>query len=229
MFWMAVEMVMMIYHWFIHPWIFWCAIFRICLVLICLEFITRSTEITFPSLLLTNIAPLLWKTFEGLSEINVRLESIIFEEFPLPREITYHLQIIYRDRYGELYTQRMKQEKQKNITHIHFLIPGDTNVTTLNQVSPYMYVALLGIKQYPSGNMYLFTKLLPLSLVFKIYPFYRDITGPFTPAALTTQRTVIENLNSLRFLSWRGLILLLIKFRSLSLQGKEVSSKSNWK
>ena len=62
-----------------------------------------------------------------------------------------------------------------------------------------MYAALFRIKQYPSGNPYLVTKLLPLSLGCTIVPFARNITGSFTPAAIPIRRTVIENLKSLQF------------------------------
>ena len=62
-----------------------------------------------------------------------------------------------------------------------------------------MYTALFGIKKYPSGNSYLVTKLVPLILGCTFVPFVRNITGPFTTAALPTRRTVIENLESLQF------------------------------
>ena len=70
-----------------------------------------------------------------------------------------------------------------------------------------MYDALFLITQYPSGNPYLVNNLFPISLGWTFVPFARNITGPFTPAALPTRSTVIENLESLQFLSWRGLSL----------------------
>ena len=71
------------------------------LVLICLKFIICLIESACTSLLLPNLNPLLCKILDSLREIHVRLEAIIFEEFPPPRVITYHLQIIWRDINGE--------------------------------------------------------------------------------------------------------------------------------
>ena len=47
------------------------------LVLLRLEFIIRLIESTCTSLLLTNLDPLLYKSFEGICDIQVRLEAII--------------------------------------------------------------------------------------------------------------------------------------------------------
>ena len=72
------------------------------LVLICLEFIIHLIESACTRLLLTILEPLLCKYFEALCEINVRVEAIICEKLPPLMEITYHLRIIWRDRYGKL-------------------------------------------------------------------------------------------------------------------------------
>ena len=80
-----------------------------------------------------------------------------------------------------------------------FLIPWDTTFTTFDEVSSSMYAALFGITHFPSGNPYLVTKLVPLSLCCTFSPFATNITGPFSPAALPTRSTVIENLESLNF------------------------------
>ena len=45
-----------------------------------------------------------------------------------------------------------------------FLIPGATTFTTFARVSSSMYAALFGITQDPSGNLYLVTKLVHMSL-----------------------------------------------------------------
>ena len=50
------------------------------LVLICLEFIIRLIESAYTSLLLINFDPLICKKIEGISDIHVRLETIICEE-----------------------------------------------------------------------------------------------------------------------------------------------------
>ena len=49
-------------------------------VLICMEFIIQLTESACPSFLLNNLDPFLCKISEDISDINVRLEAIIFEE-----------------------------------------------------------------------------------------------------------------------------------------------------
>ena len=95
---------------------------------------------------------------------------------------------------------KIYQTKAAFLTSI-FLIPGATTFTTFAQVSSSMYAALFGITQDPSGNPFLVTNLLPLSLGCTFVPFARNITVPLTPAALPTWRTVIENLESLQFLS----------------------------
>ena len=69
-------------------------------VLIYLEFIICFIEIACLSLLLSDLDPLLCKNFKYLSGIYVRTEAIEFDECPSLREITYHLQIIFSDRYG---------------------------------------------------------------------------------------------------------------------------------
>ena len=121
---------------------------------------------------------------------------------------------------------KIEQTKATFLTAI-FLIPGATTFTTFAQVSLYMYDDLFGITQDPSINKYLVTKLLPLRLGCTFVPFARNITGSFTPAALPTQRTVMENLESLQFLPWRGLLLSPIILNSPSLQRKQASSKFN--
>ena len=103
-----------------------------------------------------------------------------------------------------------------------FLVPGATTFTTFTQVSSSIYAAFFGITQDPSGKTYIVTKLVPLSLGCTFAPFSRNITGPFTPAALPTQMTVIENLESLQFFSCWGLYFLPRNFSSPSLQRKEV-------
>ena len=50
------------------------------LFLLHLKFIIRLIESACTSLLLTNLDPLLCKSFKGISDINVRLEAIIYEE-----------------------------------------------------------------------------------------------------------------------------------------------------
>ena len=67
------------------------------LVLLSLEFIIQLIESTCPSLLLPNLDPILCNCFEGINEIHVILEAIIFEECPPLREITYHLQRVWRE------------------------------------------------------------------------------------------------------------------------------------
>ena len=57
---------------------------------------------TCPSLLITNLDHILCKNFKAFSEIHVRLEDIICEEFPPLREITYNLKIMLRDIDGDL-------------------------------------------------------------------------------------------------------------------------------
>ena len=47
-------------------------------VLLCLEFIIRLIESTCNSLLPTNLEPLLCKKIEGISDIHMRLEAIIY-------------------------------------------------------------------------------------------------------------------------------------------------------
>ena len=54
-----------------------------------------------------------------------------------------------------------------------------------------MYADFLGITQDPSGKQYLVNKLVPMSLGCTVFPFAKNITGPFTPDALPTRRTVI--------------------------------------
>ena len=88
-----------------------------------------------------------------------------------------------------------------------------------------MYAAFFLIIQYPSGNPYFVTKLLPLSLGFNFYLIAININVPFTPNSLPIRRTVIENLEPLQFILWRGLSLPKIILNSPSLQRKEVSSK----
>ena len=66
-----------------------------------------------------------------------------------------------------------------------------------------MYATLFVITQDPFGNTYLVTKLLTLRLGFTFFPFSINITLPFTPATLSTQRTVIENVDSLQFFHGR--------------------------
>ena len=90
-----------------------------------------------------------------------------------------------------------------------------------------MYDNLFGTTKYTSGNTYLVIKLLPLRLGLTFVPFVRKITGPFAPAVLPTQRTVIENLESLQFLSCWGLSFLPRRFIPPLLQRKKVSSKLN--
>ena len=73
------------------------------LVLLRLEFIIGLIESACPSLLLPNPDPLLCKNFEAFSDIDVRLESIIFEEGPPLCEVTNNLQRIWSKRGVELY------------------------------------------------------------------------------------------------------------------------------
>ena len=87
----------------------------------------------------------------------------------------------------------MEQTKATLLTAM-FLIPGDTTFTTFVQVYSYMYASLFGITQYPSGNLYLVTNFLPISLVCTFFPFAKNITVPFFPDALPTRITVIRNL-----------------------------------
>ena len=83
------------------------------LVLNILECIIHLIESAYTSLILPNLDRLICNNLEALSEIDVRLEAIIGEECPQLIKITYHMQIIWRDRYGELYTKRIKYTKQK--------------------------------------------------------------------------------------------------------------------
>ena len=72
------------------------------LVLLYLEFIMHLIESACTILLLTNLNYVLYNFFEGISDIQMRLLSIICEELPPLWEITNHLKIIWRDRGGEL-------------------------------------------------------------------------------------------------------------------------------
>ena len=62
-----------------------------------------------------------------------------------------------------------------------------------------MYAALFGITQDLSGNPFLVIKFVPLSLGCNFVSSAINITGPLTPDALPTRRTVIENLELLQF------------------------------
>ena len=92
------------------------------------------------------------------------------------------------------YIENKIGKKQATLLTFIFLIPGATAFTTFSQVSSSIYAYLFVITQDNSGNPYIFTKLVTLSLGCTFAPFYRNITGPFTPAALPTQSTVIENI-----------------------------------
>ena len=70
------------------------------LFLIHLQFIIWFIVRTCPSFLLLNLSTLRCKWFEILSDINVILEEIIWEECPPLRKISYYMQIIFRDRCG---------------------------------------------------------------------------------------------------------------------------------
>ena len=72
------------------------------LVLLRLEFIICSIESACSSLLLSKPDPLLCKHFKALSNIDVRLESIICEEGPPLWEVKNHLQRIWSNRGVEL-------------------------------------------------------------------------------------------------------------------------------
>ena len=101
------------------------------------------------------------------------------------------------------YIENKIRKTQATLLILMFIIPGDTSLTNFYQVSSYMYAALFGITHDPSGNPYLVTKLVPMRLGYTFLPFYRNITGPFTPDTLSTQGTVTENLESLQFFHGR--------------------------
>ena len=67
-----------------------------------------------------------------------------------------------------------------------------------------MYATLFGITQDPYVNTYIVPKLVTLGLGCTFVPLARNITVPFTLAALLTLRTAIENHESLKNKSWRG-------------------------
>ena len=81
-----------------------------CLIifLLSLEFITGLIESACPSLLLPNPDPILCKISEAFSDIDMRLESIIYEEGPPLWEVMNHLQIMMRNRGVELDKYRIK-------------------------------------------------------------------------------------------------------------------------
>ena len=72
------------------------------LVLLHLEFIIGLIERNCIILVLTNPDPLPCNFFKAFIDIDVRLESIIFEEGPPLSEVTNYLQIICRNRGVEL-------------------------------------------------------------------------------------------------------------------------------
>ena len=71
------------------------------------EFIIGLIESACPSLLLPNPDPLLCKTIVAFSDIDVRLESIIYEEGPPLWEVANHLQRTWRNRGVELDKNRI--------------------------------------------------------------------------------------------------------------------------
>ena len=93
------------------------------------------------------------------------------------------------------------RKTQATLLTFNILIPGDTTFTIFSQVSSSMYADLLEITQDPSVNLYLVTRLVSMSLGCIFPPFAINITVPLNPAAVPTQRTVIENLESLQFFS----------------------------
>ena len=97
------------------------------------------------------------------------------------------------------YIENKIGKTQGTLLKFIFLIPGTTTFNTLFQVSSSMYYAFLGITQDNSGNTYLVTKLISLILGCNFIPFSRNITGPFTLAALPIRSNVTENIDKLKF------------------------------
>ena len=91
---------------------------------------------------------------------------------------------------------KIGKTQEKLFTFI-LIIPGATTFITFYQVTSSMYITLFVITQDASVNLHLFTKLLLMNLGCTKPPFGINLTGPFTPTALPTQRTVIEKLESL--------------------------------
>ena len=72
---------------------------------------------------------------------------------------------------------------------------------TFTQVFSSMYDELFGITPNTSGYSYFITKLVPLILGCTKAPYAKNITGTFTPDALSTRKNVIKKLDSLQFFS----------------------------
>ena len=143
-----------------------------------------------------------------------------------------HISSAYKfegQRWRVRYIENKIFKTQATLLTLIFLIPGATTFTTFNQVSSSIYSNFFGITQDPSINLYLVTKLVPLSLGCNIFPFYRHFNQPFTPTALPIHRNVIEILDSIQSLAWKGLSLPPIIFNLPLLQSKDVSSKLIWK
>ena len=109
---------------------------------------------------------------------------------------------------GQIWIFRYIENKigktQATLITFVFLIPEATTFTYLAQVSSSIYAALFGITQDTSGNPYLVTKLVTLSLGCNFVPFYRNITEQFTTPELPNVMNVTKNLESLQFFSWWG-------------------------
>ena len=98
-----------------------------------------------------------------------------------------------------IYIENKIRKTQATLLTFIFLIPGATTFATFAQVSSSVYAALFGITQDLSGNPFLVIKFVPLSLGCNFVSSAINITGPLTPDALPTRRTVIENLELLQF------------------------------
>ena len=124
-----------------------------------------------------------------------------------------------------IYIENRIGKTQATLLTFIFIIPGATTFTTFTQVSPSMNYDSFVITQDNFSNTYLVTNLVPLILACTKVPFARNITGIFTPTALQTQSTVIENIESLKSFSWQGWGLIPITFISPSLKRNKVSYK----
>ena len=143
------------------------------LVLTHLEFITQLIDTSCPILIISNIDPLLYKHVEAFSDIHLVIEAIICEgkrQWGISCMICRELSGGYIHSY--LYIKISKT--QINIPHLHF--------TTFSQVLSFLHTDLFGITKYHSGNQYLVTKLVPLSLGFTKFILDRNIIVKFTPA-----------------------------------------------
>ena len=115
---------------------------------------------------------------------------------------------IFIARYIYIYIYILKQKKHEPTFHIFiFLISVSINFTSFSQALSFLHAALFGITQDPSGNQYLFTKLVPLSLGFIKLPLARNITVVFSPTELPIQRILLKTFSHFNWFHDRGVSL----------------------